>query len=60
MRRPSRREFLKGAVLAGASVLAPYVVPSSALGVDGKAAPSDRITMGIIGAGSRGTGVMGH
>ena len=53
----SRRTFLKGAaaVAAGAAA-APYVVPSSALGLDGAAAPSNRITYGYIGCGSHGAG----
>jgi predicted dehydrogenase len=42
--------------MAAASV--PYFVPGSALGREGDAAPSERITMGCIGVGSRGTGNM--
>jgi len=52
----SRRNFLRGATAAlVASAAAPYVVPASALGADGRPAPSDRITMGCIGLGGRGT-----
>ncbi|MDR1960533.1 MAG: Gfo/Idh/MocA family oxidoreductase [Planctomycetaceae bacterium] len=49
----SRRTFLKTASLA---VAAPFVVPSSVLGLDGEVAPSERITMGLIGCGSHGAG----
>ena len=48
----SRRQFLQGA----AGVLAfPYIVPGSALGKDGATAASERITVGVIGTGNRGT-----
>ncbi|MFN7628082.1 MAG: Gfo/Idh/MocA family protein, partial [Pirellula sp.] len=33
----------------------PTIIPSSALGLDGNVAPSERITMGILGCGGRGT-----
>lgn len=55
----SRREFLKrAAVVAGATVM-PAIVPSSALGRDGAVAPSERIVMGGIGIGPRGSYVLG-
>ena len=48
----SRRRFLgMMAGTAGAVAGAPYVVPSSALGKAGGAAPSERITIGMIGMG---------
>lgn len=47
----SRREFLKAAGV----VAAPYFVPGSALGKEGRPAPSERVTMGCIGLGGRGT-----
>jgi predicted dehydrogenase len=50
--RCPRRRFLKAAALA---VGAPYVTPSSVLGDETRPAPSDRITMGCIGLGGRGT-----
>lgn len=50
----SRRGFLN---LAAAGAAAPYIVPASALGRDGATAPSERIVMGGIGLGNRGTGV---
>ena len=51
--RVSRRGFLKGALAASA---APVIIPGSALGLDGAVAPSERIVMGGIGLGGRGTG----
>ena len=45
----SRRDALRGAVLAAA----PMIVPASALGRDGAVAPSDRVTVGGLGIGSR-------
>ena len=51
--RLSRRSFL---TRAGGAVALPWLVPASALGLDGKVAPSNRIVMGAIGLGGRGTG----
>lgn len=51
-----RRKFLKTAAAAsGAAVLAPTIIPSSALGRDGAVPPSERIVLGGIGIGNRGT-----
>ncbi len=51
----TRRRFLtRGAVAAGAVAL-PYYIPSSALGLNGAVAPSQRIVMGGIGLGGRGS-----
>src|SRR2546421_9753416 len=51
-----RRRFLQTAIsAAGAAVMAPTIIPSSALGRDGAVAPSERIVLGGIGIGSRGT-----
>ncbi len=50
-----RRRFLKTALSAGAAVMAPQIIPSSALGRDGAVAPSERIVLGGIGIGNRGT-----
>ena len=52
-----RRAFLKGSAAAGAAVGFPYVIMSSALGA-GRPAPSNRIVMGFIGVGGKGTGGM--
>ena len=52
---PSTR-FFEGALSAGAAaVMAPTIIPSSALGLDGAVAPSERIVVGGIGIGNRGT-----
>ena len=50
--RLSRRTFLTRAALAAA---APWIIPASALGKGGRVAPSERIIVGVIGAGGRGT-----
>ncbi|MEW6234497.1 MAG: Gfo/Idh/MocA family oxidoreductase [Candidatus Omnitrophota bacterium] len=47
----SRRNFIYRAAFAAA---APFVIPSSALGLDGAVAPSERIALGIIGTGDHG------
>jgi len=44
----TRREFLKSAAVAGAALALPTIVPST---VFGRNAPSNRITMGLIGMG---------
>jgi len=56
MRTISRRRFLGG---AAAAVALPSVIPAAALGKDGATAPSDRIGMGFIGVGGRGSGHLG-
>ncbi len=54
--RLSRRTFLKtSSVAVGAAMGAPTIVPSSALGLDGHLPPSERIVVGGIGIGNRGT-----
>jgi len=48
----TRRRLLKrAAAAAGGLVAAPYVVPGTALGADGRTAPNDRIGVGMIGVG---------
>jgi len=55
-----RREFLRRGIAAvGAALAAPYVVPASALGRDGVVAPSERIQLGAMGIGNRGSYVFG-
>lgn len=59
MARPlNRRGFLKTALKAGAVLALPEVVPSRALGREGNVAPSERIVLGAIGIGNRGTYVL--
>jgi len=51
----SRRTFLKQSLVAAAAIAgAPMLVPSSALGRDGAVAPSNRITIGLVGMGILG------
>ncbi len=57
----SRRRFLRAAGAAAGAIgfgVRPYVVPSSVLGAAGNVAANDRITVGCIGTGSRGTSNM--
>jgi predicted dehydrogenase len=51
-RRWSRRVFLSGSLAAYA---VPQFVPAAALGRNGQLAPSERITIGMLGVGNRGT-----
>ncbi|MEZ4700046.1 MAG: Gfo/Idh/MocA family oxidoreductase [Rhodothermales bacterium] len=51
MSRLDRRQFIK--LSAGALAL-PSIIPASALGRAGRPAPSDRITMALIGCGNQG------
>lgn len=57
--RLNRRRFLSKAAQAGTLLLLPQVVPSSVLGRDGATAPSERIVLGAIGIGNRGSYVLG-
>lgn len=52
----TRRGFLESAVGAGAVLGLPSIVPSSVFGAQ---APSERITVGFIGVGGRGSGLLG-
>jgi len=55
-RRMGRRRFFKAAAAAaGAVIAAPTIVSAAAIGKDGAVAASDRITLGAIGIGSRGS-----
>ena len=52
----SRRSFLAG---SAAAIALPTVIPGSVLGKDGATPASDRIGMGHIGVGGRGSGHLG-
>jgi glucose-fructose oxidoreductase len=53
--RFTRRMLLKTAATTAVSAVAlPYLIPSTALGDEKKAAPSERVTLGHIGVGNRG------
>ena len=51
--KTNRRTLLK---LTGSSIAFPTIIPASALGKDGRPAPSERITIGSIGLGAMGMG----
>lgn len=55
----SRRQVLKRALAASAAFAVPTIIPASALGRGGAVAPSERIVMGAIGIGGRGSGDLG-
>jgi predicted dehydrogenase len=52
----SRRKFLRGLSAAAGAMAIPCHVPASALGQGGTVPPSERIVLGGIGLGGRGTG----
>jgi predicted dehydrogenase len=58
--QPTRRHFLKQSALALAATALPAIIPASALGRSGKAAPSNRIAVGCIGTGQQGRGDMSN
>ena len=49
-----RRDFIKTSATAASVAAIPSIIPASALGRSGRPAPSDRITMGVIGTGNQG------
>ena len=51
----TRRRFLTRGAMAASAVALPYYIPASALGRNGAVAPSERIVMGGIGLGGRGS-----
>jgi predicted dehydrogenase len=53
----SRRHFLAA---TGATLAFPTIIPSSALGRAGNTAPSERVTMGVLGWGMQGPGNTGE
>lgn len=52
---PTRREFLLGAATGAAAVSVTTYLPARALGLEGKTAPSEKISLGVIGIGPRCT-----
>ena len=58
-RELNRRQFIKQvAGTTAAAMVFPYIVPASALGRAGNAAPSERITLGFIGTGKQSKHLM--
>ncbi|MHC4301901.1 MAG: Gfo/Idh/MocA family protein, partial [Planctomycetota bacterium] len=53
----NRRSFLKSAAITAGAVGFPYFVPARSLGKAGAVAPSNRITIGMIGVGGHGRSV---
>ena len=54
-----RRAFLNSSLCAGAAFAAPCFIPGAVLGKDGAVPPSEKIVMGAIGIGGRGSYVIG-
>jgi len=51
--KKSRREFIKTSASAAAALGFPTIMPARVLGQNGKVAPSNRATIGVIGCGDR-------
>ncbi|MBE7558605.1 Gfo/Idh/MocA family oxidoreductase [bacterium] len=47
----TRRQFVQSSLALGSALAFPAVIPASALGLDGTTAPSNRVTMGVVGCG---------
>ena len=56
--RVNRRLFLKNTAIVAGTACFPTIIPSSSLGRDGAVKPSEKIIMGSIGLGIRGTSNM--
>ncbi len=54
----NRRQFIKNTIGTAAVISFPHIVPASALGQAGNTAPSERITLGFIGAGKQSKHLM--
>ena len=54
-REPTRRDLLKQSFAASTAISLPWIVSARALGREGSAAASERITLGVIGIGPRCT-----
>lgn len=52
----TRRRLLSGAAAFSGAVAMPWVIPSTARGANGSVAPSEQITVGLIGKGIMGSG----
>lgn len=51
----TRRQLLRHTAVAGGALAAPYIVPASVLGRNGAVPPSEKIVVGGLGIGGRGT-----
>ena len=55
MKSINRRKFLKNAaIVAGGAIAVPTIIPSCVRGGNGRVAPSDKVTMALIGCGNQG------
>ncbi len=54
----TRRQFLRRSAVAGGLATVPSLVPGSALGLAGATPANDRIVLGGLGIGNRGSGVL--
>lgn len=54
----TRRQFLRRAALAAGAITVPTIIPGTALGLNGSVCPSERIVLGGLGIGGRGSGVL--
>lgn len=54
-RQSTRRDFLRKSFVTGAALSLPSIVPGHVLGKDDAVSPSNKITLGVIGIGSRCT-----
>jgi predicted dehydrogenase len=55
IQRLTRRQFLSRGAMVTSGVALPFIIPASVLGRGGAVAPSERIVMGGIGLGGRGS-----
>ena len=49
-----RRAFLRTGAAASIALFAPTIIPATALGRDGRAAPSERVVLAAVGSGGKG------
>ncbi len=56
--RLTRRQFVRNAAASAAAISLPLIIPAGTLGKGAAAAPSERITLGVIGMGPRCTYVL--
>src|SRR5512140_1749361 len=52
----SRRTFIGRTIAAAGIIAVPEIIPARALGADSAVAPSNRVSVGLIGRGAMGSG----
>lgn len=60
MTKMNRRKFLSAGAVSAAALAVPMLVPAKSIGADGEVSPSNRLTMGGLGLGPRGTSDLGN